>query len=135
MNYKFVLIDRETGRDLQDWIFVPPVTVGRGMLAHIRLDDASISRKHCQFILDPQGDLVVRDLGSKNGIFIDAKPVDRAVVASGTIVQVGLAKLRVEQTDEAIDDGGLPPRAKLPDTDETRAVKILPPEDDRYELE
>jgi len=129
------LIDSETGRDLQGWIFVPPVTVGRGMLAHIRLEDGSISRKHCQFVLDPKGELIVRDLGSKNGIFIDAKQVDRAAVPSGTIVQVGLVKLRVEQTDEAIDDGGLPPQLKKHHADETQAVKVFPPEDDRYEIQ
>ena len=135
MNYKFTLIDSETGRDLQNWVFVPPVTVGRGMLAHIRLEDGSISRKHCQFVLDPQGALIVRDLGSKNGIFMDGKMVDRAPVDPGSVVQVGLVKLRVDPTEEAVVDAGIPPHAKHHDVDETHAVKIFPPEDDRYEIE
>ena len=135
MNYKFVLIDSDTGRDLRSWVFAPPVTVGRGMLAHIRLEDGSISRKHCQFVNDPQGSLVVRDLGSKNGIFIDGKMVDRAEVPLKSIVQIGLLKLRVEQTDEAVENAGIPPHARTHDVDETHDVRIFPPEDDRYEIE
>lgn len=135
MNYQFTLIDSETGRDLQHWVFVPPVTVGRGMLAHIRLDDGSISRKHCQFVLASDGSLTVRDLGSKNGIYIDGKLVDRATVEPGSIVQVGLVKLRVEVADESTARSELPTHAKHHDVDETHAVKIFPPEDDRYEIE
>ena len=90
MNYKFVLVDSASGNELSQWILTPPVTVGRCPTAEITIGDASISRKHCQFLVDPYDSLVVRDLGSKNGVYVDERRVERAVVRPGTPIRIGL---------------------------------------------
>ena len=137
MNYKFTLLDRESGQNLRTWVLQPPVTVGRGMLTNIHLEDGSISRRHCEFVIGPQDQLMVRDLGSKNGIFVEGSQVDKAVVDSGTVVQIGLAKLRVEAAadeDKSVD-AAAQAGAKEQHADETHAVKIIPPlADDRYDI-
>ncbi|MCC9603268.1 FHA domain-containing protein [Stieleria sp. JC731] len=140
MKFKFTLLDRDTLKDQRTWVLETPVTVGRGMLTNIHLEDGSISRRHCEFVIGAEGELVMRDLGSKNGIFVDGQQVDKAVIDSGTVVQIGLAKLRVETAETADLQGstasaGSSQKSTTNHGDETHAVKIFPPaDDDRYEI-
>ena len=70
-----------------------PVTVGRVKTNDIViLGDTAISREHCRFDLDPgSGAVLVRDLGSSNGTFLDGQSVGAEPVElqSGAKVQVG----------------------------------------------
>jgi pSer/pThr/pTyr-binding forkhead associated (FHA) protein len=130
MNYKFVLVDTASGKDTQQWILSPPVTIGRCPTADITISDGSISRKHCQFLIDPYGSLVVRDLGSKNGVYIDERRVDKSVVMPGSEIRIGVITLRPELTEEDLDDS--PEQAEAFDLEvfdlgETQPVKIIPP--------
>lgn len=102
MNYKFILIDLNSDKDLMAWILPLPVTVGRHPSVEIRIDDPSISRRHCQFMLDIDGALTVRDLDSMNGIYIDDQRIKRAILRPGTVVQIGSRSLRIEWTSEPI---------------------------------
>jgi pSer/pThr/pTyr-binding forkhead associated (FHA) protein len=47
-----------------------PVVIGRGFDADVRVEDAYVSRRHCE-IVAANGALVVLDLGSKNGTFVN----------------------------------------------------------------
>ncbi len=125
MNYKFILVDNTTGFDRARWIMAPPVTVGRCPTADITINDSSISRRHCQFTVDSEGALVVRDLGSLNGIYIDQQRVDKAAVCPGTEVQIGAIALRPEWTDdEAVES---PEVGKIYDVDATQPMRIFRP--------
>ncbi|TWT82535.1 Glycogen accumulation regulator GarA [Planctomycetes bacterium CA13] len=124
MNYKFVLIDRSNGNDEAEWILTPPVVAGRCPTADITISDESISRRHCQFFLDPYGSLAVRDLGSKNGIYVDERRVEKTVVSPGTEVRIGRITLRLELTDEEIDDDSNDV-VDILDLDETQPMKII----------
>ena len=130
MNYRFVLVDTESGLDTARWILPPPVVVGRCPTADITIGDVSISRKHCQFLLDPYGSLVVRDLGSKNGVYVDQQKVDKAVVRSGSIIRIGLVTLRLDFTNEDLDNDDVPEVDEVYDLDmgETQPVKIISPD-------
>lgn len=48
--------------------------VGRGAEASIRLDHEDVSRRHAQLDVGPNG-VMVRDLGSKNGVAIEGRKV------------------------------------------------------------
>lgn len=102
MNYKFSLLESGTGRPCAHWILCPPVTVGRCPTSDILINDPSISRRHCQFTLDADGALVVRDLGSKNGVYVNDERVERAIVRPGELVQIGAVTLSPEWTAEAV---------------------------------
>lgn len=84
------------------WILPLPVTVGRHSSADIQIDDPSISRRHCQFLLDVDGALSVRDLDSMNGIYVDDQRVHRVVLRPGVVVKIGSRALRVEWTKDPI---------------------------------
>lgn len=74
MSYKFVLINSESGIPEQNWVLPTPINVGRCPTSDITLEDSSISRRHCQFLIDPYGSLIVRDMGSTNGDYLACLP-------------------------------------------------------------
>lgn len=62
--------------------------IGRGTESAIRLTDTEISRKHAQLRVIA-GKVVVEDLGSTNGTFVNGVPVDRLALEDGDKIQVG----------------------------------------------
>ena len=64
------------------------VVLGRGADADIRLDDELVSRKHCSLTFDGKN-VTVQDLGSTNGTYVDANPVNQMVLDSDNRLQLG----------------------------------------------
>jgi hypothetical protein len=50
-----------------------PACIGRSHSNRLRIDDASISRVHCSFALHSDGEVVVADLNSSNGTYVNDK--------------------------------------------------------------
>lgn len=48
----------------------------------------SVSKKHCQLNCD-QGVLRIRDLGSRNGTYLNGKRIDKATIKAGDYIEVG----------------------------------------------
>ncbi|MEX1126885.1 MAG: FHA domain-containing protein [Acidimicrobiia bacterium] len=63
-------------------------TVGRHPESDIFLNDVTISRQHCRFVLG-EGNLVVEDSGSTNGTYVNDARVDEAQLRAGDEVVVG----------------------------------------------
>ena len=72
-----------------------PVLLGRGDDADIRLADCWASRRHCR-IDQVGGTLVVSDVGSRNGTFVNGQRVARAHLLPGAKLTVGLSSFRVQ---------------------------------------
>ena len=71
------------------------VTIGRGDGNNFQLVEPSISGRHCEVRV--QGtELIVRDLLSSNGTFIDGKKISEAVLNPGQVVCLGEVELRFE---------------------------------------
>ena len=65
------------------------VTVaGRHPDADIFLDDVTVSRRHAEFVKDPEG-WTISDTGSLNGTYVNKNRIDTHVLASGDEVQIG----------------------------------------------
>lgn len=66
-----------------------PVTIGRGDDVALRIDDRWISRKHCE--IDRLDDrLIVRDLGSTHGTFVNGQSIDVYELSPGDEISIGL---------------------------------------------
>jgi pSer/pThr/pTyr-binding forkhead associated (FHA) protein len=64
------------------------VTVGRGETCELRVPLLSVSRRHCQIVVE--GDTVtVKDLGSSNGTFVNNKRVTEEVLKPGDRLVLG----------------------------------------------
>ena len=71
-----------------------------------------VSRRHCEINQD-QGVLKIRDLGSRNGTYVNGKRVDEADIQAGDYVQVGPVTFGF-QIDDKPKEISLPDWAKQP---------------------
>ncbi len=67
-------------------------TVGRHQDSDIFLDDISVSRRHAVFRRTHEG-IVVKDMGSLNGTYVNRELVDECLLRHGDEVQVGKFRL------------------------------------------
>src|SRR5688572_15686330 len=74
-----------------------PVVLGRSLACTTRLDTESVSRRHAELKL-VSGSLVVRDLDSKNGVFVNARMVREAPLRTGDVLRIGDCVAVVEKT-------------------------------------
>ncbi|HEY5933610.1 MAG TPA: sigma 54-interacting transcriptional regulator [Kofleriaceae bacterium] len=88
---------RVVGENLVDLFALPRVgdlVIGRGAEADIRIDDASISRKHALLSLGPK--IRIKDLGSANGTRVADRALDAgdwAELAPGEVIDLGSVML------------------------------------------
>jgi hypothetical protein len=85
------LITLESERDDVYELTRPRMYVGRGAEASLRLADATVSRLHGILSLE-DGEAFVEDASSTNGVFVNGKRVQRAVLKDGDTVTFGTAR-------------------------------------------
>jgi len=66
---------------------------GRHPESTIFLDDITVSRRHAELRRGEDGKVVVRDLGSLNGTYVNRERIEEAVLSAGDEVQIGKFKL------------------------------------------
>src|SRR5438034_2264498 len=74
-------------------------TLGRNPTNDYRVHDATVSSFHCEIVLSEES-VLVRDLGSTNGTFIDNQPVHEGQLRPGQILRLGSAEFRLESQPE-----------------------------------
>jgi DNA segregation ATPase FtsK/SpoIIIE, S-DNA-T family len=86
------------------------LTVGRDPRCGLTLDDTTVSEHHAQLSLDDDHQVVVEDLGSSNGTWIDGEAVRRPTpVPVGAVLRLGAAHLAVEDPVVADTPAGVDP--------------------------
>ena len=73
-------------------------TIGRSARAEFIVEAALVSRLHCRLTSDPADELLVEDLESTNGIFVNGAKVDRANLMPGDILSVGRVDFSVSRS-------------------------------------
>ncbi len=73
-------------------ITTPLVILGRGTDCDLRLVDPGVSRHHAEIRVE-DGEVVLVDLGSTNGTFVNDQPVRRIALSDGTRVTLGRTTL------------------------------------------
>lgn len=95
----------------------PKCVIGRGDDCHLRPQTDAISRRHC-VIITTENEVVVRDLNSRNGTFVNNERVgEESVLLTGDVLRIGPLEFEVavEQTP------GKPKRSKISDIKEAVA--------------
>jgi pSer/pThr/pTyr-binding forkhead associated (FHA) protein len=72
----------------------PIVFVGRHADCDVRIESKKISRRHCA-IVQLHDKLVIRDLGSTNGVYFNGQRVDEAVIAVQDELQIANLRYQV----------------------------------------
>jgi hypothetical protein len=71
------------------------VLLGRSRDCDVTVDDPNVSRRHAE-LRNEDGNWIVTDLGSTNGVKVNGRRTEEAVLRDGDEVALGLAKLRFE---------------------------------------
>jgi len=69
------------------------LTIGRGQEADILVGHQTVSRKHASIAVIPDEGVVIEDLESDNGTFVNGERVERALLAPGDKLQLGTLEL------------------------------------------
>jgi len=68
-----------------------------GREGHVRVPDEFLSRKHFEVVLGDDGTFRVRDLGSRNGTFLNTLPARNTKVQRGDEIRAGVNRFRIER--------------------------------------
>lgn len=72
-------------------------TIGRSARAEFIVDAALVSRLHCR-LTSEKDHLLVEDLESTNGIFVNGAKVDKTNLVAGDVLSVGRVDFAVART-------------------------------------
>lgn len=70
------------------------LVLGRSSVADLTVDDQWVSRCHCE-IIGVDDVLLVRDLESKNGTFVNGQQVEHKFLCDGDVLSVGTSQFAV----------------------------------------
>src|SRR6478609_9283992 len=108
-------------------------TVGRHDECQLRIKSSQVSRKHCE-LFEKKGLLLVKDLGSSNGTYVNGKRIqEQRVLEPGDELTIGQVKLKVAKAGEAPP----PPKKTVMKPGDTAVVEAITAEvdDDEFEIE
>jgi|GEM_PF-1285893 len=94
--------------------------VGRTDSNDLRINDPSVSSRHCLLIYE-DGILKVKDLGSTNGTYVNGIQVEEAVVEPNTDFKIGSVEVRFgdESVEAEVQSQDVPSESEMVETDES----------------
>ena len=95
-----------------------PVTIGRAPDNDIQIDNLAVSNYHARVYVEA-GSLVVEDLNSLNGSFLNDIRVERAMLKDGDEILIGKHQILVDQVHDAAFTLDAERRAPAPRVNET----------------
>jgi len=66
----------------------PQIVIGRSSKADIQIDQEAVSRNHCK-IMNTGNAIMLRDMGSTNGTYVNDEMIDEYVLRDGDFIKVG----------------------------------------------
>lgn len=79
----------------------PCILIGRRSVNDVVLNDLTVSGKHAEIVQEVD-QFEVRDLGSRNGTFVDDKQITRDAIESGSVIQIGIYRLQFNVIAEPV---------------------------------
>ena len=80
-----------------------PFCIGRNASAHYCINSRHVSKEHAQLVRDA-GLILIRDLGSTNGTFVNGQRIEQAVLNHGDIVHVAHKEFRFGRDAAVVQD-------------------------------
>lgn len=99
------LIIRENNQDKRVKLTSRPLVLGRSSKTHIQIQDQMCSGKHCAFKLSEQFKVLVKDLESTNGTYLNDCQIMDSHLMLDDVIKIGSCEI-------FIDHAGLSPKEK-----------------------
>src|SRR5438445_13102703 len=93
-------------------------SLGRGFANDFKIDHPSVSGSHCQIVLE-NGAVIIKDLGSTNGTFVNRAPVTETYLQPGQVIHLGGVEMMFQ--------GDAPAHATVTETEMLPAPPMPPP--------
>ncbi len=77
----------------------PVLLIGRHLECDVRIDSPKISRRHCCLAM-AYDRVLIRDLGSRNGIRVNGRPVEESRLEDGDEIAIGPILFRIAAEPE-----------------------------------
>lgn len=87
------------GRLLKEYTLGAGLTIGRAPDNAVIIDNPSVSGHHAR-VFSESGAVIVEDLNSTNGTYVNGQPAGRRVLRSGDVLLIGKHQLVFEHTQE-----------------------------------
>ncbi len=99
--------------------------IGRSADCGLRIPLTDVSRKHC-LVIDRQGEVRLRDLGSTNGTYVNNKRINEVLLQAGDRLTIGPVILTVQFNGKPIAKADLekPPKKTASDTSDAISADI-----------
>jgi hypothetical protein len=121
-----------TGRTFE--LKVDKTTVGRVEDNTFQIPETSVSSHHAEILLRGS-EVVVKDLNSTNGTFINGEKISEAVVKPGQILRLGMIEMRLETGDAAAAPAAPGAPSATPYKKSLDQTRVIPQGVKRDELE
>ncbi len=72
---------------------VPSLIIGRSSKCDLQVDQESVSRNHAKIVNSGQR-VLIRDLGSTNGTYVNDQPVEEFILRDGDLIKIGRTILK-----------------------------------------
>lgn len=82
-----------------------PATVGRSLANDFVLDDPYVAASHLEISADPEapGELLIRDLDSRNGLYLNEQRVRQTRLKPGQVLRFGHTTLRLRTPQDPVE--------------------------------
>jgi pSer/pThr/pTyr-binding forkhead associated (FHA) protein len=81
-----------------------PIHIGRGYDNDVILDDVHTASHHAIVEMDADGNLIVRDLSSLNGLVVQGRRQQKVSVDGNRIIRLGQTNLRIRTSDFTVEN-------------------------------
>jgi hypothetical protein len=99
------------GKRERELLLVERLVVGRDPTCDISVDDGLLSRRHAEFVAAASA-VTVRDLGSRNGVFVNGTRRAEQALNPGDVVQIGPLRVRYLRDRPVVPGGPSPADAE-----------------------
>ncbi|MGB0454136.1 MAG: FHA domain-containing protein [Bacteriovoracaceae bacterium] len=74
-----------------------PLVLGRASSCNVKFSDGLLSSKHCEIYLDDDGKVVITDLNSTNGTYVNGIKVVSSHLYIGEVLTLGTIKIEIDK--------------------------------------
>lgn len=100
MNLRLIWQDPNSGEHIEQ-SYPPPLALGRELDNDVVIPSVSVSRHHAKIELEDGERLIITDLGSSNGTYVNGERIDApTVISDGETIILGKVEMTVKLTAE-----------------------------------
>jgi K+-sensing histidine kinase KdpD len=100
MSRDIIIKDISSGKSYH---ITPPCVLGRGKEADLAFPDTSISHRHALIAETDDTQVSIRDLNSRNGVFVNEKMIsDTTMLSPGDSIRIGKTRLLLSESEDEV---------------------------------